>query len=552
MEDSMIGAQTYLSFIEAFSNKHPSEIDYNQFKSLYKALNIAEIRWQESQRGIVVQDIAVYETPHKKAIQPFVRNYICNDVLQRQITIYRIADTEPWSKDMMQQIRCFCEINFICSSNYILRSHAATTENIDRDTGIATMPVLRRHMAMLCSQGLTDQFAAMYINLKNCKLINKNYGYAAGTKLMRAFALTLQDMTDQQNNEIVIRLGGDNYIALIRKENLASFLEQITEVRVSVDFQGRTVHNTFSARAGVWPIEDKHSPFDIMMNNIGRAISLTRIPPFHDIVYFDAAIERTVLRRNELEVQMESALASGEFLVLYQPKVSAVNNCLVGAEALVRWKHGDEMISPAEFIPLSEQNGFVSKIDYFVLDQVCAQLRKWMDAEMDPVPVSVNFSRVHFEEEDVAERIFEVVNRHNVPPCYIEIEFTETVSYNEKEKLLSVIEQLKAKGLAVSMDDFGAGYSSLSLLQDLNFDVIKIDRSLCDVSNNRQSVVLEHVIRLARALNMCVVCEGVESEQTYGFIKQAGCDMIQGFLFDRPIPLDQFEQRLRNKQYELK
>lgn len=554
MEESVNSAQFWLDVISTFSGVHPSKMDYYSLASFFESLDIAEIRWAETVRGKLVEDVAVYQTQAAKADDPFSRNYICNDALQRTITIYRKADAAPWNDDKCAQVECFAQISYICGSNFILRNLAYAAENVDRDTNIPTLPVMRRQVEMLCTRGMTDQFAALYINLKNCKHINKKYGYPVGTQLLRAFSQALNSKTHPEQHELLIRLGGDNFIALISKENLEAFLEVLRDgLSVSIHLPDRgEVSNHFCARAGVFVIEDKHCPFGLIMNNTGCALPLTRIPPYHDFVYFDDATERSIMRRTELEVHLAEALANGEFIVYYQPKVSASERRLVGSEALVRWKHGDEMISPGEFIPLCEQNGFVAKIDYYVLEIVCRQMRAWIDEGAEPVPVSVNFSRVHFEEEALVERIFEIVNRYHVPPQYIEIEFTETVSFNEIAKLTHVVTRLKEMGIAVSMDDFGSGYSSLSLLQDLNFDVIKIDRSLCDVSNKRKSVLLEHVIRMARALDMCVVCEGVEFADTYHMVEEVGCDMIQGFLFDRPLPQEVYEQRLANKQYNLK
>ena len=221
-----------------------------------------------------------------------------------------------------------------------------------------------------------------------------------------------------------------------------------------------------------------------------------------------------------------------------------------GAEALVRWIDDGRVVPPIEFVPLFERNGFICNIDFYVLNNVCRSIRNWLDRGIDMVPISVNFSKVHFSNIRFAEQIVEVIKKYRVPTKYIEIEFTETVDYQDKERLVKAVEFLKSYGIATSMDDFGTGFSSLSLLKTLPVDVLKIDKSLLDSKTAQERVIISNVVRMVQEMNIQVITEGVETEEQAGFLKGIHCENAQGYLFDKPLPIDEFESRLKKGLYE--
>lgn len=263
---------------------------------------------------------------------------------------------------------------------------------------------------------------------------------------------------------------------------------------------------------------------------------------------FDEKILEEQRWQNKVEATMQSALENEEFQVYLQPKYHPVTEELSGAEALVRWISPTEgFVSPGRFIPIFEKNGFITKLDDYMISHTAALQARWIAEGKQVVPVSVNVSRAHFANPRLAEHIAGLVDRYLVPHEYIEIELTESAFFDDKEALLGTVNRLKELGFHVSMDDFGAGYSSLNSLKDLPLDVLKLDAEFFrgDSHGERGEIVVSEAIHLAKNLNMKIVAEGIEKKEQVDFLASQGCDMIQGYYFAKPMPANEYEQRMK-------
>ncbi|MBQ9867874.1 MAG: EAL domain-containing protein [Lachnospiraceae bacterium] len=250
----------------------------------------------------------------------------------------------------------------------------------------------------------------------------------------------------------------------------------------------------------------------------------------------------------------EKALKNEEFVVYYQPKYSPDTNELRGAEALIRWQSPEfGFVSPGRIIPIFEKNGFITEIDHYMISHVARDQKEWIKAGYTCVPISVNVSRAHFIENDLAEQIRDMVDEAGAPRDMIEIELTESAFFDDKNALINTINRLKSYGFSVSMDDFGAGYSSLNSLKDMALDVLKLDAEFFrgDADSERKEIVVAEAIRLAKSLNMRTVAEGVEEKEQVDFLAKQGCDMIQGFYFAKPMPGEEYEERMRKNMEEM-
>ncbi|MCR5739206.1 MAG: GGDEF domain-containing phosphodiesterase [Lachnospiraceae bacterium] len=275
-----------------------------------------------------------------------------------------------------------------------------------------------------------------------------------------------------------------------------------------------------------------------------------------DITFFDVKLIEERKWQDQVEEHCREALQNEDFLVYYQPKYDPTTGVLKGAEALVRWRSSvpslaepGTLIPPGKFIPIFEQNGFITEIDHYMLRHVAADQKKWLDQGFECVPVSVNVSRAHFIEPDLAEQIRDTVDAQGTPRKYIELELTESAFFDDKNALVRTIDKLKEYGFAVSMDDFGSGYSSLNSLKDMPLDVLKLDAEFFRGENagERGRIVVAETIKLARSLNMRTVAEGVEAKEQVDFLAGQGCDMIQGYYFEVPIPGDKFEESMKER-----
>jgi len=247
-----------------------------------------------------------------------------------------------------------------------------------------------------------------------------------------------------------------------------------------------------------------------------------------------------------------AAIQNKEFVVYFQPKVNINDMKIAGAEALVRWNCNGAIIPPVKFIPFCERTGLVIDVDFYVLEETCRMMRNWMDMGLEMVRISVNFSKYHFNQAGVAERIYKVIAEYGIPTEYIEVEFTET-AYLDKEELLEyTVDKLKSYGIKSSIDDFGSGYSSINLLQNMDFEVVKLDKSLLGklgIDNGKSRKVISSIIHMAKELEMEVLCEGVETSEELELLQELKCDVVQGFLFDKPLPAEEFEARLKERVY---
>jgi EAL domain-containing protein (putative c-di-GMP-specific phosphodiesterase class I)/GGDEF domain-containing protein len=265
------------------------------------------------------------------------------------------------------------------------------------------------------------------------------------------------------------------------------------------------------------------------------------------VAFFDNKLVEEQRWIDTVNERQQQALDNEEFVVYYQPKYNPSTRQLQGAEALIRWQSPEfGFVSPGKFIPIFEKNGFITEIDHYMITHVARDQRRWLDQGYRCVPVSVNVSRAHFIESDLAEQIRDAIDNEGAPREFIEIELTESAFFDDKKALIGTIEKLKSYGFSVSMDDFGAGYSSLNSLKDMPLDVLKLDADFFrgESEGKRGEIVVSEAIRLAKCLNMRTVAEGVEVKEQVEFLAGQGCDMIQGYYFAKPMPGIDYEQRM--------
>ena len=428
----------------------------------------------------------------------------------------------------------------------------------DGTTGAPNVNGVTRFISTLCTKGEEADYTALFINIKNFRGITQSLGAKHGDTVLKKYSMRIHDHL--KNDEIFGRLGGDNFVAIVRNEHLESFLELLSAVHLHINQNGRITTFDVAARAGIYPIQ-KGDRISTVMNNIAITINIAKQSHHHNFIWFRPEMYEQLMHDKEISNDFAKALEQKEFEVYYQPKVSLTDNSLCGSEALVRWRRGDTLMQPEEFIPLLEREGSVCDLEFYMLDNVCRHIRDWLDRGITPVRVSVNFSKLHLHNRRIAEDIIAILDRYHIDASYIEIELTETSGYEDFEALSSFVSKMHAYGIHTSLDDFGTGYSSLNLLCDLDVDVIKLDKSFLTVgglqttadTNHAQFhrpksniIVIKTIINLAIELGMEVICEGVETKEDAQLLKDLGCHMAQGFLFGAPLSHDEYEKHLKN------
>jgi EAL domain-containing protein (putative c-di-GMP-specific phosphodiesterase class I) len=247
----------------------------------------------------------------------------------------------------------------------------------------------------------------------------------------------------------------------------------------------------------------------------------------------------------------EDALKANEFYIVLQPKINLKTKKIVGAEALVRWRDRDgNEFYPNDFIPIFEDNGFVTKLDFFVYAKVCEYIKERLDQKLRVVPISVNVSRVHLSQANFARKINRLVSQYQVPPKYLEFELTESVFLQHSNEARSTMKKLKEEGYIVSMDDFGSGYSSLNLLTTVDFDILKLDKDFLAEAkiSEKDEVVIQSIIKMAKLMNMLTLCECVETQEQAEALLRLKCDMVQGYYFGKPMPIRMFNELMSKEE----
>ncbi|WLI91370.1 EAL domain-containing protein [Massilia sp. R2A-15] len=396
--------------------------------------------------------------------------------------------------------------------------------------------------------------ALLFIDLDHFKTINDTLGHEKGDQLLQQVGQRLRECVFEIDT--VARFGGDEFVILL--ENLskqpaeaATIARQVCE-RIAracaepVTFDGFARHTT--ASIGVTLFDNRASAPSELLKQADLAMYEVKAAGRNGVRFFDPAMQTVVSARAALEADLREGLHNGEFLLHYQPQLDRAG-AVTGAEALIRWNNARRgMVSPVAFIPIAEETGLILPLGRWVLEQACAQLARWAaDPQLRRLTISVNVSARQLRQPRFVEEVFDVLERAGAAPKGLKIEITESLLVDDTETTIETMHRLKARGVCFSLDDFGTGYSSLSYLKRLPLDQLKIDRSfISDVmSDTSDAAITRTIFALGRCLDLDVIAEGVESEAQHRFLMEQGCDAFQGYLFSRPVPVDEFEAFVR-------
>ncbi len=455
------------------------------------------------------------------------------------------SGTEPFSKEEREMQNLIGKQISTQFSQVIMQGFLTRVIGTDLATGVANQEAFMRFVVSLMRQHRLQQYHVFFFNIHNFKYVNKVFPYAEGDVILRKYATYVDSET---KDGMVARLGGDNFIALVRNEFVEEYIYMLRNVRISHTTSEKRKEFLFSATIGVSALENIETPRDVLARS-SIAYQTARIRGVGTLVYYSEEIHKQLMENQTIVSQFAPALEAGEFIVYYQPKVNINDRTLYGSEALVRWMHNGTLIPPMQFVPQLEREGSICKLDYYVLEQVCKFLKERKEQGKSQICISVNFSRKHLEEEDMVKRIVAIIDRYGIDYQYIEIELTESEDFQNYEIMSHVVNGLRNHGIGTSIDDFGTGFSSLNMIKKIDLNVIKIDKSFIPLETEypgkqKDRIMFANIINLVRQLGKKTIAEGVETEEQLDYLREVGCDIVQGYVFDRPLPQQEFEQRL--------
>ena len=398
--------------------------------------------------------------------------------------------------------------------------------------------------ALLQSQRSNSIAALLFVDLNRFKPINDTLGHQIGDQLLvqvaEKFRLALRE------NDIVARLGGDEFaIALLDIHQHYHAILVVQKLLAVMDgiflVSGHELRLGASIGISIFPHDGQDADTllqkaDIAMYKAKRSNDSVA----GSYVFYNQNMNQSVAGRLYLESGMRRALEQQEFFVLYQPKVDIHQGKMIGAEALLRWNHPDKgIVPPIEFIPVAEETGLILQLDAWVLDTACQQAHQWQSQGIAPFRIAVNVSAREFT-ANFPERIRAVLSKHQIAPAWLEVEITESMLMHSAESVIAIMEEITNQGVSLALDDFGTGYSSLSYLKRFPIETLKIDRSFImgTPDDHNDGAITKAIIMMAKQLKLKVIAEGVETDRQLEFLRQAGCDEVQGYFFSKPIAPD--------------
>lgn len=433
-------------------------------------------------------------------------------------------------------------------NNVIQRSRVADFNRFRRQaehdslTGLYRRRRLFAEVRTLLDRNPDVRFLFVRFDINQFKMVNTFFGDGAGDRLLCHVADLLRAEAAARPLFVYGRMESDVFafcMPFAGEEATGQFLQQL---RAGMNRFGLAFDIVPSF--GLYVVEDAHEDVNEICAKAILAVRRCKGNYMCDYAYYTADMQQQLMRTQSITNRMNAALENGEFLVYLQPKYDLQSNRVCGAEALARWQTPDGgLIAPSEFIPVFESNGFITKLDCYMWDCTCRMLRRWIDSGREPLPVSVNISRVSFYNPRIVETITQLAEKYALSPALLELELTESACTTNPQIIRDAMQQLRARGFTLLMDDFGSGYSSLNVLKNITVDVLKIDMQFMENADEpgRGQNILASVVRMAKRLHMPVVAEGVETQAQADFLRSIGCEFAQGFYYARPMPQAGYE-----------
>ena len=416
----------------------------------------------------------------------------------------------------------------------------------DSLTGIYNREMFYRQARVMIDKNPDEKYLVAQWNIDHFRIVNELFGSNMGDRILCTIANKLSQY--MKGNGVYARLEADNFVTCTTAEYIEQHLEKIEHILEGEGLENE-LHYPLMIHAGFYYVKDNNMAVSSMCDRAGMAVKHIKNNCLKRWYEYNSKMKEQMVNEQELVNDMAKALEQHQFFVVYQPIIDAKTQRMISAEALVRWNHPKKgFISPGVFIPLFEKNGFITKLDHYVCEEVCSYLSARQKQGKKIVPVSVNLSRINFYNHNLCEEIIELTQKYDLEPRYLKLEVTESAYTDNPLELINMIDMFQRNGFQVLMDDFGSGYSSLNMLKDVSVDILKIDMKFMEELevSNRANNILFSIIQMAKALDMNIVGEGVETQNQYELLASMGCDSIQGYYFSKPIPSDEFAVMLDN------
>ena len=402
----------------------------------------------------------------------------------------------------------------------------------------------KKGQEMLDKEKSKENQYLLVLDINKFKMINKAYGYKTGDTILNGIGEELEQILGKQS--LICRYSNDYFAVLFEyAEDIRKIVNTLVKNIENLKIDSN-VYN-LSVNMGIYKLTDADTNISVAMDKAIIAHSASKGDVFDKFHIYDEKMEKELEKESKIEQEMYQALMNNEFKVYYQPKVYVQDEKLYGAEALVRWEHDGKMVPPSEFVPLFEKNKFILKLDVYVFEQVCSDMKKWKEKYGKEPVISVNVSREHFLDEHFLEKYMLIATKNGINTNKIDLEITESATVEAGIDIIEIMNKMKKLGFLISIDDFGTGYSSLSTLQDMPADILKIDKSFVDRIGKNEKNMIDYILTMAKELKLTTIAEGVETKEQRDYLLEKGCDIIQGYYYAKPMPEEDFEEYMEKE-----
>lgn len=424
-------------------------------------------------------------------------------------------------------------------------------KNEDNRNSLTGLPNLR-YFFYLCGEIIkenpSERFGVIVMDIAQFKAVNEFCGRKEGDRMLKFIGVCFKEWEKQRPLTYACHLRADNFALCTSYKDSKELSDIVLEIKEKIDtfpFAYKVLPSF-----GIYASPESRPSVSYMKDCATVAMHSIKGKYFATYAFFDEGMRRQMMREKQVENDIISALENNEIVPYIQPKIDMQTGRIVGGEALVRWIHPEKgMIRPGDFIPVLEKNGFIINVDEFVWKKIFEYLGGLKKAGRTLLPISINVSRLHAYDKNLCDTLCNLSERYEVPQDYTILELTESAFLTDEEGMFKRMMVLRDKGFKVSMDDFGTGYSTMNMLKNQPMDEIKMDRTfILDLENDKSRIILEYTINMLLALNAKIVVEGVETEEQKEFLLKCGCRIAQGFLFYKPMPMEEFDELLRRQE----
>lgn len=466
---------------------------------------------------------------------------------QEKSIIFFCASTRrngQFTEEEKTALRHMLAVFYIHLERMRIRVSLKEAYSIQKNTGLPNASGYLEKVNGIYAQGKLNDYISFYFNIKGFGRLNYEFSEPEVDCILKRYADELRSFI--RKDELLGHLGGDNFVALVKRKNSDAFLKHLESVITYGEQDGTRITVSLGATVGIYEINENTSRYHgEVIGQAGAAMAYAKRKRM-SVVRMTREIHESLHLDRQIYEGLTRSIENGNIFPFYQPKVDMRTGEITGAEALARWQFNQIILAPGTFIPILEKSTRVCELDLYILRCVCEMLSKRKQLNQRIVPISVNFSRRDLEVRSLADKITKIIDENGVDRSSIIVEVTETAYADEKNVLMGFLKQMKEKNIATSVDDFGTGYSSLSVIREYPVSEIKIDRSFInrEVLTREDEVVVGSIIFIAHQLGLHVITEGVETKEQRDFLCRLGCTSAQGYLYDPPLSYEEFSDKL--------